>query len=260
MRRRSKFRVVGRASPAGRASASRGLTLAPCASAALILAIVLIDLLAEQGAQRTADQRAADAVAAAVDHVAQDTARRGADDQAGRAVRTLAIIAAVGPAIDLVVRGQDALLVTGIVAIVARRVIVRPIARIVIGVVVVRVRIARVVVARPALVATLRLLVKRALLVEQALFVVEAALRGVEATLFGIGLRAGRHGDRGHRDRGCRQGKRQGTQHGYSPHICPYKRLSIDTGPFRVYAYQLNLRRWIDMPPPWSCRCACCRP
>src|SRR5512135_3484233 len=64
--------------------------------------LVLVHRLAEERTQRAADQCAGDAVAAAVDHVAQHRAADAADDQARRPVAPLAIVAPVGAAIDLV--------------------------------------------------------------------------------------------------------------------------------------------------------------
>src|SRR4051812_27747683 len=64
---------------------------------------VALDLAADQGAEHAADDGAAGAVAAAVDAAAHQGADAGADHQAGRAVAAAAIIAAVRPAIDLVI-------------------------------------------------------------------------------------------------------------------------------------------------------------
>jgi hypothetical protein len=60
---------------------------------------------------------------AAVDHVAEDAAARRADDQPGRAVAALAIIAAVGAAIDAIVVGKNPLAVFRAIPIVTRRII-----------------------------------------------------------------------------------------------------------------------------------------
>src|SRR4051794_24927272 len=72
-------------------------------SAAADVAVVLVDRFAEQCAERTTDQRAADAVTATVDDIAENAAAGSAKDQPGRAVVPLAVIASVGAAIDLVV-------------------------------------------------------------------------------------------------------------------------------------------------------------
>jgi len=62
---------------------------------------------------------------AAIDDVAENASAGRADDQAGRAIATLAIITPVRAAIDLVVRSQRALLIARIVAIVAECIIAR---------------------------------------------------------------------------------------------------------------------------------------
>src|SRR5690606_23159734 len=85
-------------------------------SAAADVGLVLLDRAAEQGAERAADQRAAGAVAPAVDDIAEKAARRRADDEPGRAVAAPAIIAPVRAAIDIVVRAEPPLAIARVVA------------------------------------------------------------------------------------------------------------------------------------------------
>src|SRR6185437_10562525 len=86
--------------------------------------IVLVDRAADQRAERAADQGPGHAVAAAVDDVADQGAAGAADDEADRAVAPLAIIAAVGAAIDLVLRAQPPFLVAPALAIIAGGVVI----------------------------------------------------------------------------------------------------------------------------------------
>ena len=83
--------------------------------------LVALDLAADQGAEHAADDRAGGAFAARVDAAADEGADARADDEAGRAVAAAAIITAVLAAIDFILGAQAALLVTRVVAIIARR-------------------------------------------------------------------------------------------------------------------------------------------
>src|SRR5438094_3617010 len=100
-----------------RAGGSRAL-------AAAVVLLALFDRAAEERAECAADQRSGGTMTATVDDIAENRAAGAANDQAGRPIVALAIIASVGAAIDFVVIGEDAFAILRSVAIIAGGVIV----------------------------------------------------------------------------------------------------------------------------------------